>query len=51
MYDRENRFFDEDWAELKSSGYLLSAVPADMGGGGLGLDAYAKMVRRQLVSA
>ncbi len=46
VYDRENRFFDEDWEELKGSGYLLSAVPADMGGGGLGLDEYAKLVRR-----
>ena len=26
IYDRENRFFDEDWAELRDSGYLLAAV-------------------------
>lgn len=46
VYDRENRFFDEDWEELKGSGYLLGPVPADMGGSGLGLDEYAKLVRR-----
>ena len=46
VYDRENRFFSEDWEELKGSGYLLGPVPADMGGSGLGLDAYAKLVRR-----
>ena len=27
VYDRENRFFDEDWAELVDSGYLLATVP------------------------
>jgi alkylation response protein AidB-like acyl-CoA dehydrogenase len=46
VYDRENRFFSEDWEELKGSGYLLGPVPADMGGSGLGLDAYAQLVRR-----
>ena len=37
-YDRENRFFHEDWDELRQSGYLLAAVPTEMGGSGLGLD-------------
>jgi alkylation response protein AidB-like acyl-CoA dehydrogenase len=46
VYDRENRFFDEDWNELKGSGYLLATVPSDMGGAGLGLDDYSKLVRR-----
>ena len=46
VYDRENRFFDEDWNELKGSGYLLATVPSDMGGAGLGLDEYSKLVRR-----
>jgi len=45
-YDRENRFFDEDWEELEASGYLLSTVPSDMGGTGLGLDEYTTLVRR-----
>lgn len=26
-YDRDNRFFDEDWAELRDSGYLNVAIP------------------------
>ena len=38
MYDRENRFFDEDFDELRGSGYLLAAVPTEFGGAGLGLD-------------
>ncbi len=46
MYDRENRFFDEDLDELRSSGYLLAAVPTEMGGSGLALDGYAALVRR-----
>jgi alkylation response protein AidB-like acyl-CoA dehydrogenase len=45
-YDRENRFFDEDWGELKRSGYLLSTVPVTFGGTGLPLDAYVEQVRR-----
>ncbi len=46
IYDRENRFFDEDWQELKDSGYLLAAVPTDFGGSGLGLDAYVRLQRQ-----
>lgn len=46
VYDRENRFFDEDWEELRSSGYLTCTVPETMGGGGLGLDEYCDLVRR-----
>jgi alkylation response protein AidB-like acyl-CoA dehydrogenase len=46
VYDRENRFFDEDFEELRRSGYLLAAVPAELGGSGLGLDGYAQLVRR-----
>ena len=46
VYDRENRFFDEDWEELVDSGYLLAAVPTEFGGRGLGLDEYTKLVRR-----
>jgi alkylation response protein AidB-like acyl-CoA dehydrogenase len=46
VYDRENRFFDEDWAELRSSGYLLATVPEEFGGSGLGLDAYSQLQRR-----
>jgi len=45
-YDRENRFFDEDWDELRQSGYLLAAVPTEFGGSGLGLDEVSKLQRR-----
>lgn len=34
QYDRENRFFDEDFEELREAGYLTIAVPAELGGGG-----------------
>jgi alkylation response protein AidB-like acyl-CoA dehydrogenase len=43
-YDRENRFFDEDFADLKKAGYLTLPVPAELGGGGLSL---AEMCREQ----
>lgn len=46
LYDRENRFFDEDFDELRRSGYLMAAVPTDLGGSGLRLDEYSKLVRR-----
>jgi alkylation response protein AidB-like acyl-CoA dehydrogenase len=36
-YDRENRFFAEDFEELRESGYLLAAVPTELGGLGLNL--------------
>src|SRR4051795_8714600 len=45
-YDRENRFFDEDWEELKQSGYLLAAVPTEMGGSGISLAQYSELQRR-----
>jgi alkylation response protein AidB-like acyl-CoA dehydrogenase len=46
VYDRENRFFDEDFEELRRSGYLLAAVPTELGGGGLDLAGYSALVRR-----
>ncbi|GAC1321318.1 MAG: acyl-CoA dehydrogenase family protein [Acidimicrobiales bacterium] len=36
-YDRDNTFFSEDFEELRASGYLLMAVPAELGGLGLSL--------------
>jgi alkylation response protein AidB-like acyl-CoA dehydrogenase len=36
-YDRENRFFSEDFEELRQSGYLTIAVPEEFGGRGLNL--------------
>ena len=46
VYDRENRFFDEDFEELRHSGYLDLAVPTSQGGSGLGLDEYVSLARR-----
>jgi alkylation response protein AidB-like acyl-CoA dehydrogenase len=46
LYDRENRFFDEDFEELKASGYLLGPVPTEFGGSGIGLDEYSQLQRR-----
>jgi alkylation response protein AidB-like acyl-CoA dehydrogenase len=44
VYDRENRFAGEDFAELVEAGYLRAPVPADLGGAGMPL---AEMVREQ----
>ena len=46
VYDRENRFFEEDWEELRRSGYLQLAVPTELGGSGLGLDEYSVLQQR-----
>lgn len=45
-YDRENRFFDEDFEELRRSGYLLAAVPTELGGAGLTLPEIVQLQRR-----
>lgn len=45
-YDRENRFFQEDFDELKEAGYLLMTVPEEFGGYGMRLDAVARVTRR-----
>ncbi|MBV9323510.1 MAG: acyl-CoA/acyl-ACP dehydrogenase [Chloroflexi bacterium] len=37
IYDRENRFFDEDFEELRRAGYLTIAVPQELGGAGMTL--------------
>lgn len=37
LYDRENRFFSEDFEELRQAGYLCLAVPEELGGMGLNL--------------
>ena len=46
IYDRENRFFDEDFAELREAGFLDLAIPTEFGGKGYGLDAYSQEMRR-----
>ena len=44
-YDRENRFFTEDFEELRDIGYLQIAVPEELGGAGLGLAEVARLQR------
>jgi alkylation response protein AidB-like acyl-CoA dehydrogenase len=46
VYDRENRFFSEDFEELREAGYLLLAVPEEFGGQGLSLAAVCREQRR-----
>ena len=45
-YDRENRFFAEDFEELRAAGYLTLAVPEQLGGAGLSLAEVCKLQRR-----
>jgi alkylation response protein AidB-like acyl-CoA dehydrogenase len=45
-YDRENRFFHEDFEELRASGYLLAAVPEAYGGCGLTLAEVGRLQQR-----
>lgn len=45
-YDRENRFFKEDFEDLKRAGYLTICVPKDMGGRGLTLAEVCREQRR-----
>jgi alkylation response protein AidB-like acyl-CoA dehydrogenase len=46
LYDRENRFFSEDFEELRASGYLRIAVPKEFGGFGFSLAEVARQQRR-----
>lgn len=45
-YDRENRFFTEDFADLKAAGYLSMAVPREFGGRGATLAQFCQEQRR-----
>jgi alkylation response protein AidB-like acyl-CoA dehydrogenase len=45
-YDRDNRFFTEDFDELRDAGYLLLAVPKELGGRGLSLAEVCREQRR-----
>ena len=45
-YDRENRFFDEDFEELKASGYLRGPIPTEFGGSDIRLDEYTRLQGR-----
>jgi alkylation response protein AidB-like acyl-CoA dehydrogenase len=46
VYDRENRFFAEDFDELRKAGYLTMAVPRAFGGLGLTLAECMRETRR-----
>lgn len=43
-YDRDNRFFQEDFDELRQAGYLAIAVPRELGGRGL---TFSECMREQ----
>lgn len=45
-YDRENRFFMEDFEELRDRGYLVLPVPEELGGGGADLARVCTEQRR-----
>jgi alkylation response protein AidB-like acyl-CoA dehydrogenase len=45
-YDRENRFFHEDFAELRDVGYLRLAIPPEFGGPGLRLNEILPLQQR-----
>jgi alkylation response protein AidB-like acyl-CoA dehydrogenase len=45
-YDRENRFFHEDFDDLRSAGYLTIPVPKELGGAGLTLAEVCREQRR-----
>jgi alkylation response protein AidB-like acyl-CoA dehydrogenase len=46
QYDRENRFFQEDYQELRDAGYLLMSVPREFGGYGMSLAEVARVARQ-----
>lgn len=45
-YDRENRFFSEDFEELQGAGYLIMPVPRELGGLGMSLAEVCQEQRR-----
>ena len=46
VYDKEHRFFTEDFEELRERGYLLAAVPTSFGGAGLSFAEVQELQRR-----
>src|SRR5687767_8118698 len=46
VYDREGRFFEEDFEELCQAGYLRMNVPQELGGMGLSLAQVCQEQRR-----
>jgi alkylation response protein AidB-like acyl-CoA dehydrogenase len=45
-YDRDNKFFQEDFDDLRSHGYLKMAIPRELGGLGFKLAEVARETRR-----
>ncbi len=45
-YDRENRFFQEDFEELRDAGYLLMSTPREFGGHGMSLAEVGRVARQ-----
>ncbi|MBV8053057.1 MAG: acyl-CoA/acyl-ACP dehydrogenase [Acidobacteriaceae bacterium] len=45
-YDRENRFFDQDFEELRAAKYLLMPLPSQFGGSGFSLAEVCREQRR-----
>jgi alkylation response protein AidB-like acyl-CoA dehydrogenase len=45
-YDQDNRFFDDDFADLRDGGYLVLNVPKELGGLGLSLPEVCHEQRR-----
>ncbi len=45
-FDTDNRFFAEDFDELRGSGYLAAAIPVELGGAGLDLEQLVGAQRR-----
>src|ERR1700687_6253919 len=45
-HDRENRFFDEDFGELRAAKYLLVPLPSEFGGAGMTLAEVCREQRR-----
>ncbi len=45
-YDRENRFFHEDFDDLRNGGYLTMPVPKELGGAGFTLAELCREQRR-----
>ena len=45
-YDRDNKFCQEDFDELKAAGYLKLTLPQEFGGQGYTLNQYTREARR-----
>ncbi len=51
VYDRENRFFDEDFTDLTERGYLTLFVPEEFGGPSLTLGQVSRLQQRLAMAA